>query len=61
MQCYSGPDFGQAKVFRQLEKKDEFRRCMLEVLYLARFETNHAKDPHAEQVLALLRDMAAER
>lgn len=28
---------GQAKVFRQLERREEFRRCLLEVLHLARF------------------------
>lgn len=30
---------GQAKAFRQLDKREEFRRCLLEVLHLARFET----------------------
>jgi lipopolysaccharide biosynthesis regulator YciM len=30
---------GQANAFRQLEKKEEFRRCLLEVLHLAQFET----------------------
>jgi lipopolysaccharide biosynthesis regulator YciM len=29
---------GQAKAYRQLEKKEEFVRCLLEVLHLARFE-----------------------
>ncbi len=40
---------GQAKVFRQLDKKDEFSRCLLEVLHLARFETN-PKRSRAEEV-----------
>jgi len=30
---------GQAKALRQLEKKKEFRRCVLELLHLIRFET----------------------
>ena len=30
---------GQAKVFRQLDKKEEFLRCLLEVLHLTRTET----------------------
>ena len=30
---------GQAKVFRQLDKKEEFLRCLLEVLHLTRVET----------------------
>jgi lipopolysaccharide biosynthesis regulator YciM len=30
---------GQAKVFRQLEKREEFLRCLLELLHLAQFET----------------------
>jgi tetratricopeptide (TPR) repeat protein len=30
---------GQAKVFRQLDKREDFLRCLLEVLHLARFET----------------------
>jgi hypothetical protein len=29
---------GQAKAYRQLEKRDEFRRCLLEVLHLTRFD-----------------------
>jgi hypothetical protein len=51
---------GQAKAFRQLEEKDEFRRCLLEVLYLVRFEANGAKGSHAEAVLELVRDMASD-
>ena len=30
---------GQAKAFRQLDKKEEFLRCLLEVLHLTRTET----------------------
>jgi len=30
---------GQAKVFRQLNKREEFLHCLVEVLHLARFET----------------------
>jgi|ERR1043165_7850914 hypothetical protein len=29
----------QAKVFRQLQKREKFHRCLLEVLHLTRFET----------------------
>jgi len=29
---------GQAKVFRQLDQREEFLRCLLEILHLARFE-----------------------
>jgi hypothetical protein len=29
---------GQAKAYRQLDKKEEFFRCLLEILHLARFE-----------------------
>jgi tetratricopeptide (TPR) repeat protein len=29
---------GQAKVFRQLNKREEFLRCVMEMLHLARFE-----------------------
>jgi tetratricopeptide (TPR) repeat protein len=31
---------GQAKAFRQLEKKEEFRRCLVELLQAARSETD---------------------
>lgn len=34
---------GQARVFRQLEKREEFLRCLLEALRLARFETGRRK------------------
>lgn len=30
---------GQAKAYRQLEKKEDFFRCLLEILHLARFDT----------------------
>jgi hypothetical protein len=30
---------GQAKALRQLDKREEFRRCLLEVLHVAQFET----------------------
>jgi len=30
---------GQAKAFRQLDKSAEFRRCLMEILHLTRFET----------------------
>ncbi len=30
---------GQAKAYRQLGKHEEFRRCLLEILHLTRFET----------------------
>jgi hypothetical protein len=35
---------GQAKVFRQLDKRAEFFRCPLEILHLARFETGPKRD-----------------
>ncbi len=31
---------GQAKAFQQLEKHEEFRRCLLEVLHLTQFDSN---------------------
>jgi hypothetical protein len=34
---------GQAKVLRQLEKREEFLRCLLEILHLAQFEMEPAK------------------
>jgi tetratricopeptide (TPR) repeat protein len=34
---------GQAKVFRQLDKREEFLRCLLEVLQLARFDTDQKR------------------
>jgi lipopolysaccharide biosynthesis regulator YciM len=34
---------GQAKVFQQLGKREEFLRCLVEVLQLARFETSPKK------------------
>ncbi len=34
---------GQAKVFQQLDKREEFLRCLLEVLTLSRFETGSRK------------------
>jgi lipopolysaccharide biosynthesis regulator YciM len=34
---------GQAKAFRQLDKKEELRQCLLEVCQLARFETGPKK------------------
>jgi tetratricopeptide (TPR) repeat protein len=43
---------GQAKALRQLGKREEFLRCLLEVLHLARFETglkrNKAEEPGAD-------------
>lgn len=37
---------GQAKVFRQLNRNEEFLRCVLELLHLARFESG-SKRPRA--------------
>jgi hypothetical protein len=34
---------GQAKVFRQLEKREEFLHCLLEILHLAQFESEPKK------------------
>ena len=39
---------GQAKAFRQLDKREEFRRCLLEVLHLAQVETS-SKRSNAEE------------
>jgi len=39
---------GQAKVFRQLHKREEFLQCLLEILQLARFETG-SKRTKAEE------------
>jgi tetratricopeptide (TPR) repeat protein len=39
---------GQAKVFRQLDKREEFRRCLLEILHLARFERGPKRTKAAE-------------
>jgi tetratricopeptide (TPR) repeat protein len=39
---------GQAKAFQQLEKREEFLRCLVEVLYLAQFETG-PKRPKARE------------
>jgi hypothetical protein len=35
---------GQAKALRQLDRKEEFRRCLLEVLHLARFEIDASQN-----------------
>lgn len=55
---------GQAKVFRQLDKREEFFRCLSEILHLARSETersyaNQFKGPYAEQIQDLLSEVAA--
>jgi hypothetical protein len=57
---------GQAKVFRQLDKREEFFRCVLEVLQLARFETGRfhsvqLKGPYAEQIQDLLSEDVTNR
>lgn len=55
---------GQAKAYRQLDKREEFLACLLEVLQLARSEAP-AKQPkaglngYAEQVQELLGGLAA--
>jgi tetratricopeptide (TPR) repeat protein len=45
---------GQAKVFRQLDKKEEFLRCVAEVLHLTGFETSpkrtRAKESGADMI-----------
>lgn len=35
---------GQAKTYRQLDKREDFRRCLLEVLYLAQFDTGRKRN-----------------
>jgi len=41
---------GQAKSFRQLDKTEEFRRCLMEILHLTRFEAN-PKKTHTEDAV----------
>src|SRR5438132_2063398 len=50
---------GQAKVFRQFEKREEFLRCLLEVLHLAGFKT--VKGPYAEEIQDLLSEAVGDR
>ena len=65
---------GQAKVFRQLEKREEFLHCLSEVLQVARFETVPKrtkaeapgadilfKGPYAEQIQELLGEVVTDR
>jgi tetratricopeptide (TPR) repeat protein len=48
---------GQAKAFRQLDKREEFLRCLVEVLHLTRFETSSKRNgPYAEQIQDLLNE-----
>jgi tetratricopeptide (TPR) repeat protein len=46
---------GQAKAYRQLNKKEDFFRCLLEVLHLYHFDTsskrNKAEEPGADVIL----------
>jgi tetratricopeptide (TPR) repeat protein len=46
---------GQAKAYRQLDKKDDFLRCLLEVLHLVRFDSatrrNKAEDFGADIIV----------
>lgn len=44
---------GQAKSYLQLDKKEDFFRCLREILYLTRFDTG----PYAEQVQELLTEL----
>lgn len=44
---------GQAKAYRQLEKREDFERCLLEVLSLARFDSGPKKKP--EQLGAVIK------
>jgi hypothetical protein len=50
---------GQAKAFRQLNKREEFLHCLVEVLHLARFEINQkrtkAEEPGGDILFELLR------
>ena len=39
---------GQAKAYRQLDKREDFLRCLLEVLDLARFENGSKRNKAAE-------------
>lgn len=50
---------GQAKAYRQLEKREAFFRCLQEVLTLARFD--ELQGPYAEQVQELLAELVIER
>ncbi len=53
---------GQARAFRQLEKREEFLRCLLEALHLAEFEHSiQLNGPYAEQIQELLDELATDR
>jgi tetratricopeptide (TPR) repeat protein len=47
---------GQAKAYRQLNRKEESLHCLMEVLHLARF---HLKDAYADEVQELLSDLTS--
>jgi tetratricopeptide (TPR) repeat protein len=51
---------GQAKAYRQLEKKDDFLRCLLELLHLASFDSG-SKRSEAEQIEELLSELDVDR
>lgn len=50
---------GQAKAFRQLDKKDEVLRCLLEVLHLARFDPASKKSKPEESGADIIVQSAA--
>jgi lipopolysaccharide biosynthesis regulator YciM len=56
---------GQAKAYRQLDKKEDFLHCLLEVIQLTHFDTGSKRNGrpngfYAEQVQALLGELVAD-
>ena len=45
---------GQAKVFRQLNRRQEFLRCLLEILHLAQFESGSKRSKAAHSDIDLI-------
>ncbi len=45
---------GQAKSFRQLNRREDFHRCLLEILLLSRFEKGYRKTRAAESGIDLI-------
>jgi hypothetical protein len=63
---------GQAKAYRQLDKRDEFRRCLFEILYLTQSDAGRKRTkvsdagpeipgPLAEEIDDLLSDLVTDR
>lgn len=52
---------GQAKALRQLDRREEFLRCVLEALQLTQLDAGPLQGPYAEQIRELLAEMPVER